>query len=160
MHSGRSTLMKVALAYGKRGLTLDLPEGPTYHVLRAHSAPPLRDVSAQIGAALDAPIGCSPLAELASGKKSAAISVCDITRPAPNAVTLPPLLARLEGAGIARENITIFIATGLHRPATRDELDIILGPDIAATYHIVNHDARLREAHGFLSTTSRGTPVY
>jgi nickel-dependent lactate racemase len=48
----------------------------------------------------------------------------------------------------------------LHRPATRDELDIILGPDIAATYHIVNHAARLREAHSFLGNTSRGTPVY
>jgi nickel-dependent lactate racemase len=152
--------MKVAIAYGKRGLSLDLPDGPAYQVLKAHSAPPLPDVSAHIGAALDNPIGCLPLTEFASGKKSAAISVCDITRPAPNAVTLPLLLARLERAGIPRQNIAIFIATGLHRPATRDELDIILGPDIAATYHVINHDARLREAHRFLGNTGRGTPVY
>ena len=37
---------------------------------------------------------------------------CDITRPAPNAVVLPPLLRRLEAAGIAGRNITILIATG------------------------------------------------
>jgi len=55
---------------------------------------------------------------LARGKSSAAISVCDITRPAPNRQVLPPLLARLESAGIRRESITILIATGLHRPAT------------------------------------------
>jgi nickel-dependent lactate racemase len=117
--------MTVALAYGKRGLSIDLPDGPVYRVLKAHSAPPLPDVSTRIAAALEEPIACCPLADLARGKNSAAISVCDITRPAPNSVTLPPLLARLEQAGIPRQNISIFIATGLHRPATRDEVDII-----------------------------------
>jgi nickel-dependent lactate racemase len=152
--------MKVTLAYGKRGLPIELPDGPAYKILEAYSAPPLLDVRTRIEAALDAPIGSLPLIDLASGRKSAAISVCDITRPAPNSLTLPPLLRRLQQAGIPREKITIFIATGLHRPATRDELDIILGPEIAATYHIVNHDARLHEAHRFLGETGRGTPIY
>lgn len=58
--------------------------------------------------------------------RKAAISVCDITRPAPNQITLPPLLERLDAGGITRENIFLFIATGLHRPASRDELDFIL----------------------------------
>lgn len=139
---------------------MDLPDGPDYRVLHAHAAKPLADACASIGAALDAPIGCPSLAELARGRSSAAISVCDITRPAPNSLTLPPLLCRLEQAGIPRQAITIFIATGLHRTATRDELDAILGPEITATYRIVNHDARIQEAHRYLGTTGLGTPVY
>ena len=71
-----------------------------------------------LDAALDRPIGWEPLAKLAAGKRTAAISVCDITRPAPNRVTLPPLLKRLHEAGIPVEGVTILIATGLHRAAT------------------------------------------
>ncbi len=111
-------------------------------------------------AALDHPIHSDPLEKLAAGKRTAAISVCDITRPAPNRVTLPPLLKRLHAAGIPKEGVTILIATGLHRAATQEELDVILGPEIAATYRVVSHDARNFAAHRFVGTTRRGTPVY
>ncbi len=153
--------MKLRVAFGKDGLDIDLPEGPRYSVLEARSASPLPDVSAALEAALDNPIGRPPLAELARGRKTAAISVCDITRPAPNAITLPPILKRLESAGIARKHISILIATGLHRPASSDEIVRILGPAIAsAGYRILNHDARNRAEHRFLGSTASGTPVY
>jgi nickel-dependent lactate racemase len=97
---------------------------------------------------------------LAQGKRTAAISVCDITRPAPNSRTLPPLLSRLHAAGIPVEGITILIATGLHRPATAEEIQTIVGPEIAATYRVVNHDAHDFAQHRPLGSTGRGTPVY
>lgn len=152
--------MKVQIAFGKRGLELDLPDGPDYQVVKVHSAPPLADVEKALAAALDAPVAGLPLLELARGKKSAAISVCDITRPAPNPITLPPVLERLHRAGIAPENVTICIATGLHRGATENELRTILGTKIAATYNIANHDARNRGLHRSVGTTQQGTPVY
>jgi lactate racemase len=152
--------MNTTFAFGKQGLTLALPEGPSYEVIKAHSAQPLANARAALEAALDTPIGCKPLAELAVGKKSAAISVCDITRPAPNSTTLPPLLERLQRGGIAARDITIFIATGLHRPATDEELKTILGAEIASTYRVVNHDAKDFAAHRSLGSTQRGTPVY
>ena len=152
--------MNVQVAFGKHGLSLDLPDGPDYHVVKVHSAPPLRNVEQALGSALDAPVAGLPLIELVRGKKTAAISVCDITRPAPNPITLPPMLERLHRAGIPPENVTICIATGLHRGATEDELRTILGAKIAATYDIANHDARDRELHRFVGTTQQGTPVY
>lgn len=152
--------MKLAVAFGKQGLILTLPDGPHYEVLKARSASPVTDIRRALDAALDAPLGRLPLMELAAGKRSAAISVCDITRPAPNSVTLPPLLDRLHRAGIAPENVTLCIATGLHRAATEEELRTILGPTIAATYKIVNHDARDLERHRFLGSTKQCTPVY
>ncbi|MGC2300663.1 MAG: nickel-dependent lactate racemase, partial [Acidobacteriaceae bacterium] len=152
--------MKIQVAFGKQGLAIELPEGPRYEILKVHSAPPVADVEKALGAALDSPVAGLSLMDLARGKKTAAISICDITRPAPNPVTLPPLLDRLHRAGIAQENVTLMIATGLHRAATDAELRTILGPEIAATYKIVNHDARDLERHRFLGTTKQGTPVY
>jgi nickel-dependent lactate racemase len=152
--------VKTEFAFGKKGLTVALPEGPQYRLILSRSSGPVADPATAIEVALDAPIGRPPLAQLAAGRKSAAISVCDITRPAPNRVTLPPLLERLHRAGIPKEAVTILIATGLHRQATRDELNAILGPDIAAGYRIANHDARDRAAHRSLGSTRRGTPVF
>lgn len=152
--------MRVSLAFGKTGLEVELPEGYDYRLLEARSARPLDDPAAALSAALDAPIASAPLVEMARGRKSAAISVCDITRPAPNRVVLPHVLRRLEAAGIAREQITILIATGLHRPATDAEIREIVGEEIAASVRVVNHNARERGEHRYLGLTATGTPVY
>lgn len=151
--------MRVKFAFGRTGLDVELPAGPEYRILEARWAKPLADTDAAIEHALDAPIGTLPLAELARGRGSAAISVCDITRPAPNRVTLPHVLKRLEAAGIPRDKTTILIATGLHRPATEAELDEILGADVAKAYPVVNHNARNRAEHRDLGATKSGTPV-
>src|ERR1017187_272498 len=152
--------MKTHFSFGKNGIDVSVPDGFEYQVLRSHTAQALGDVSTELQKALDHPIGCEPLAKLAAGKRTAAISVCDITRPAPNWLTLPPLLKRLHAAGIPVDGITILIATGLHRGATEDEIKAIVGPEIAATYRVVNHDARALAEHRSLAVTGRGTPVY
>jgi len=152
--------MRVDFAFGKTGLIADLPAGPRYQVLEAHSATVLDEPLAAVEAALDRPIGTGSLGELAHGRKSAAISICDITRPAPNRLVLPPVLRRLEQAGIPREHIRILIATGLHRGATAEEIREICGDTIADQYQILNHDARNLGSHRHLGTTKSGTPVY
>ena len=70
------------------------------------------------------------------------------------------MLRRLEAAGIPRDGVTILIATGLHRPATDEEIREICGPEIAAGYRVVNHDARDLASHRHLGSTASGTPVY
>ena len=152
--------MRVEVAFGKTGLRLDLPEGFRYRVLEARSAAPLPDPAQALEEALEAPVGSPPLTGLAQGRRSAAISVCDITRPTPNSFVLPPVLRRLERAGIGRGAITILIATGLHRPATEAEIREIVGEQVAADYRVVNHDARQLDSHRSLGTTASGTPVY
>jgi nickel-dependent lactate racemase len=152
--------MKAQFSFGKSGIEVSVPAGYRTQLLRSHTAAALGDVNAALAAALDAPIGCEPLKKLAAGKKTAAISVCDITRPAPNSLTLPPVLERLHAAGIPVEGITILIATGLHRAATPEEVEVIVGPEIARKYRVESHDARNLAAHRSLGTTKRGTPVY
>lgn len=152
--------MDVRLSFGREGLAVKLPKGFDYKVLEVPPLTALPDPVEAIEAALERPTAGPPLAELAKGKRSAAISICDITRPAPNSVTLPPLLRRLEAAGIARENIRILIATGLHRAATEAEIRHIAGEEVAAHYQVLNHDARNLSQHRKLGTSRTGTPVW
>jgi nickel-dependent lactate racemase len=152
--------MRLDFAFGKSGLAVDLPTRFSYRILEARSAKPIPDSIAAVEAALDAPIGAEPLEEMARGRRSAAISVCDITRPAPNRLVLPPVLSRLERAGIPRDSITILVATGLHRPATDAEIREICGAAVAEQYRVVNHNARNLDEHRRLGTTASGTPVY
>jgi nickel-dependent lactate racemase len=152
--------MKAHFSFGKSGIEVSVPDGYNTQLIMSHTARALDDQQAAIAAALDAPIGCPPLVELARGKKTAALSVCDITRPAPNRLTLPPILARLHQAGIPVEGVTILIATGLHRGATADEINTIVGAEIASKYRVVSHDAKAFAEHRSLGATGRGTPVY
>jgi nickel-dependent lactate racemase len=152
--------MKTKFAFGKTGIEVSIPDCYRTQVLHSQIAAAISDVDSALATALDHPIGCEPFATLAAGKRTAAISVCDITRPAPNPVTLPPLLARLHAVGIPVEGVTILIATGLHRVATDAEVKSIVGPEIAAKYRVVSHDARDFAGHRQLGPTMRGTPVY
>ena len=152
--------MRATLAFGRHGLEIDLPDTHEYTVLQCPSIAPLPDPVASIEAALDDPIAGESLARLATGKSSAAISVCDITRPAPNPVVLPPLLRRLQAAGIPKAGIRILIATGLHRAATPAEIRQIVGEETAANFEILNHDARNASQHRRLGTSKTGTPVF
>jgi nickel-dependent lactate racemase len=150
----------VQFAFGKGGITVPLPGGFSYMMVENRSAQPLSDVQAELDKALDHPIAGPSLLELAAGKKSAAICVCDITRPVPNSTTLPPLLRRLHRAGIPIEGVSILVATGLHRDATEAEIRIIVGAEIASKYRILNHDAKQPTEHRWLGATANETPVY
>src|SRR5262245_30439437 len=115
--------MQITLDYGRTGLVVQLPDDRIVGPLAIRPAAPLPDPAMAIARAIENPIGAEPLLEIARGRKSACILVCDITRPVPNALILPPLLRAIEEAGIKRPDITILIATGLHRPNEGAELD-------------------------------------
>src|SRR5438477_1801989 len=145
--------MRIHLDYGKTGLDVELPEDRLVGPLAIRPALPLADPVAAIARALAAPTGSRPLAEIARGRKNACILICDITRPVPNRLILPPMLRILEEQGIARRDITILVATGLHRPNEGAELDELVGPDITCNYRCENHHGKVREEHDFLGTT-------
>jgi nickel-dependent lactate racemase len=128
--------------------------------LAIRPAPPLPDAAAAVAAALRKPIASPPLAELARGRRDACILVCDITRPVPNRLLLPPTLRTLEEQGIARRDILLLIATGLHRPNEGPELQEMLGPEIVANYRVENHHGKILAEHDYLGETPKGVPIY
>src|SRR5690349_410049 len=152
--------MRVTLDYGRTGLDVELPDDRVVGPLAIRPAAPLADPEAAVAKALASPIGTPPLAELARGRKDACILVCDITRPVPNRIILPPLLKTLEEQGIARRDILILVATGLHRPNEGAELDEMLGPEVVGHYRVENHHGKVLDEHDYLGTTPRGVPVW
>ncbi|MDZ7373556.1 MAG: nickel-dependent lactate racemase [candidate division KSB1 bacterium] len=152
--------MRIRIDYGKSGLEVEIPDAHFVKALRMRPAPLLRDVQGAVTSALLRPIGCAPLVELARGKKTACIAICDITRPVPNWLLLPPILQALAEGGIPEGCVTVLIATGLHRPNEGRELEELVGEELAKRLRIVNHVARDPGQHVYLGTTRRGTPVY
>jgi nickel-dependent lactate racemase len=152
--------MDIRLRYGRGGLNVTLPDRNVKHILRLRPAPPLPDVPSATAEALRAPLECAPLAQLARGRRNACVVIPDLTRPLPGPALLPPLLAGLEAAGLARRDILLLIATGLHREATAADLVEMVGPEIAAGgYRLESHQARDRDSHDLVGTTTRGTPL-
>ncbi len=145
--------MKIELAYGKEGMSFDIPDENCVKVLRMRETEALADPVSVTKEKLLAPTGSKPLKEIAAGKKSACVVISDITRPVPNTVILPPILETLEEAGIPREAITILNGTGIHRPNEGDELVELVGPDIPEKYRVLNHMGRDPETHVNLGET-------
>ena len=152
--------MRVKFEYGRTGLYAELPDERIVRTLAYKDAPPLADPEARLREALARPIGSPPLATIARGRKDACIVICDITRPVPNELILRPVLETLEGAGIAREKITILVATGLHRPNEGAELVEMVGQTIVDRYRIVNHHGQNLAEHTYLGESPRGVPVW
>ncbi len=121
----------------------------------------IADPAGAVRAALDRPIGAPAFASLCRGRESACILICDITRPVPNHLFLRPMIEDMIAAGMARERITVLVATGLHRPNEGEELAEVVGdPWVLATVRVENHFARDAAAHVDLGATSgRRTPV-
>ena len=152
--------MRVTLDYGRTGLEVELPDDRVVGPLEIKPAPPLGDPDRAVRNALASPIESPPLSELARGRRNACVVVSDVTRPVPNRIVLPPILETLEQAGIARDDILLLIATGLHRPNEGDELAEMVGRDLMDAYRIENHHGTAMDEHAHLGTTPMGVSAY
>ncbi len=96
--------MRVTLDYGKTGLEVTIPEANAVGPLEIRRVQPLDDPAGELRAILANPIGTPALREIAQGKKSACILICDVTRPVPNELLLIGILETLEDAGVPRRD--------------------------------------------------------
>lgn len=153
--------MIVELLYGKSTLPVHFADDMDVTVIAKPPMPVLDDPAAAVQQALAKPVNCSPLTELARGKRSASILICDITRPVPNGLLLRPIIEALLAAGMDADNIALLVATGLHRPNEGAELDEVVGDSwVLRHVAVANHDAQDDNAHIDLGVTpTRGTPV-
>lgn len=150
--------MDYQLPYGDRTLNLHIPGGLQADWIIPQPTPAANDPRECVNKALDETIGGFSFQKL-SYAKSAAIAVNDKTRPVPNSILLPPLLARLEKLGIPAEKIHLIVASGTHTPMLPDELPRILPRDILNRYPISVHDCDDLDNQVELGVTSYGTRV-
>ncbi|MDD3365248.1 MAG: nickel-dependent lactate racemase [Syntrophomonas sp.] len=134
--------MTIKLAYGEKYLQLDLAECKDASIIQA----PKPSLSLQgeelITNAMQNPIGTETLRQIIERKsaRNAVIVVNDITRPTPYNLILPPLLEEMDRGGIRPENITLIVATGIHRHHSKADNQAVFGDDICSKYRIENHN--------------------
>lgn len=152
--------MDIALNYGKTKLDVSLDKDWDATIIEKQNMPVIENPLDAISNAFSKGDERGSLEDVAKGKSSACILICDITRPVPNGLILPQLIDRLIHAGIQKERITVLVATGLHRPNKGDELLEIVGSQkVLETVRVENHYARNDEDHVFLCTSTTGLDI-
>lgn len=132
-----------SLPFGKEKIKFELSEEQVAGVLvsHAHEYKAPKSEAELVADALANPIGSPKLSELAKGKKNCVIISSDHTRPVPSHIIMPQLLAELR-KGNPDIDITILIATGMHRATTKEELIAKYGKEIAEHEKFVIHVSR------------------
>ena len=152
--------MRIEIPYGTASQILTVPDGLDAEVLRsgAHGAARTKSEDALVLEAMAAPIASPRLSELAKGKRNITVICSDHTRPVPSRRIIPHMLAELR-AGNPEAEITLLIATGCHRPTTREELIQKFGPEIVERERIVVHDCTDESALVQIGTLPSGAPL-
>lgn len=132
--------MKVKLPYHKTFLDVDIPDDNLLGVLNSRANKYKTTLSQKeiVKKALDNPIGSPKLDELVKDKKDVVIITSDHTRPVPSKITMPILLNTIRRAN-PNIDIKILIATGFHRPTTKEEMIDKFGEEIVKNETIINH---------------------
>ena len=150
--------MHIKLAYGKQGLTIDLPDHLDVTVVEPAFVAALPDAACALSAALAAPIACSPLAERVKPGDRVGIIFSDITRATPHKLIIPAVLGEL--THLPTEQITLFCALGTHRPNSDAELRGMLGDALVDGYRIVQNDSFDPATQVHCGVTSRGHDIW
>ncbi|NLG13527.1 MAG: nickel-dependent lactate racemase [Lentisphaerae bacterium] len=117
------------------------------------------DGEAVVRSALASPIGGVGLSELAAKARKIVLIASDHTRPVPSKQIVPAMLEEIR-RGNPEAEITILIATGMHRGTTRGELIEKFGEEIVSREKIVVHDARDEGSMAYLGILPSGGELW
>jgi nickel-dependent lactate racemase len=151
----------LTLPWGKEELSLSLPED--WHlagVLEPSTWPGVKGAMDHVRRSLQQPAGSPRLRDLAREGMRVALVIDDLSRPTPVGRILPAVLDELAQGGVRREDITLVVALGLHRPMSEEEVAERAGDPGLAGLRWENHDCDDPERLALLGTTQRGTPVW
>ena len=149
--------------YGKEGIEIKIDPSWNADVIRPKTQNALKNPVEVIRKCIKDPIGTLPLCDIVKRKISSqrvCIVVNDATRPVPSHIILEALVKELNEYGILQAQIDILIATGLHRPSSRDEMEHIVGRKLARHINILGHPATDKLYLKDLGKTPNGTPIY
>jgi len=151
---------KLNILYGDKGYKLNLNSHWNPSIIRKPKMPIISNVDKKIEKIFESSEQSYNIENITKSAKSACILVCDITRPVPNQIFIETLINKLIKYGISKSKILILIATGLHRPATKSEINQIIGSNwVVKNINIKNHYARDDNMHYKLGTTSKNNII-
>ena len=147
--------MQINLPYGKKTLSLDIPNANLLDVLSPKEIKPSERAEFIIKHALENPMGTDRLSSIASRGDRVAIVVDDYTRPCPNEKMLLPVLEELKVAGVNDSDVLIIVATGTHTPPSYEKIKEIVGDKVSRNYNVISNDA-VNGDHVQLGVSKRG----
>lgn len=147
------------LKYGKGSVTFALDETRVTE-LYGNPAPRIEDIRAALYAALDAPVGCEPLACWVRPGDEVALIVSDMSRFwMRQDLVVPHIVSYLtDRCGVDCGSITIIIANGTHPGGSEEELRTLVTDGVYDRVRVVNHDCRAEDLV-YMGVTSFGTEV-
>ncbi len=149
----------VTIPFNGKPLTFSVPEQNLIEVLSPKSSEPLSDLTGAINNALDHPIDQAPLGEWVKPSDRVIIVSDDNTRLTPSDCIIPPLLDRLNKAGIPDEQISCIMALGTHRYMTDQEMIDKVGDQVFLRIRVFNHEWQNPATLVDLGTSDQGTPL-
>ena len=151
----------IKIPYYTSSLDLHVEEENLEAVINAKtdSYDPGKSEAELVEEALANPIGTPRLRELAKGKQKITLVTSDHTRAVPSKLTLPILLREIR-EGNPDADITILIATGLHRPTTEAEQRRMFGDAIVDHEKIVVNEAFKDEDFAYVRSLPSGAELW
>ena len=130
----------IKIPYSKNGMSIEIEDKNLEAILvsKSHDFIVTKSEREIVKNSLDNPIGTLKLEELAKDKENIVIITSDHTRPVPSRVIMPQILERIR-KGNPNAKIKILVATGFHRPSTKEELIFKLGNEIVEKEEIIIH---------------------
>ena len=147
--------MKINIPYGKTNVSISIPDKNLLGVLHPKRSRIKKSESRIIKDAILNPMGCCRLKDLVSPKETIGI----VTKRCPRELILPILLDELKKGGIEDKDITIFMAIGMHRPLTKDEIKKAFGKDIVRRIKVKNHNPTDKSNLTHLGYVAGGVPA-
>ncbi|MCU0560553.1 MAG: nickel-dependent lactate racemase [Desulfobacterales bacterium] len=149
----------VTIPFDGQPLGVDIPEANLAQVIAPHASVPLADLQAAIAAALADPIGQPPLEQWVRPGDRVLLVSDDNTRLTPVDRMIPPLLDRLNAAGVPDGRIGCILALGTHRYMSEPEIDAKVGAAVRRRIRVFNHEWREPDNLVDLGRSAAGTPL-
>jgi len=146
------------IPYGKTMIPFEIPKEFDVTVLKNNSKSETSNIVETIKKELKNPINSKRLSELVKKGNTVCVIVTDITRSCPDGTILPLVLDELK-TKIEPNDLTLLIASGMHREMTYDEKVEKFGEEIVKNLRIISHDAKDEKNLVSLGTTKNGTPI-
>jgi len=150
---------EIQIPFGGRPYLFSIPPENLAQVLRPAAPAPLADLGAAVESALDHPIGQPPLKSWVRTSDRVVLVCDDNTRLTPAERIIPPLLNRLNAAGVPDQHIACIMALGTHRYMTQAEMAAKVGPEVFSRIRVCNHQWRDPDMLVDLGVSDYGTPL-
>jgi len=146
----------ITLPYGESNISFKLDLAYDIERLSHPDTLPAVDPSSELLRSLENSIKTESFFDLYGKAKRVTILISDLTRPGGSKI-LGALLSLIEREGTENREIKVVIATGMHRPATSEELKAHFGNELLSRWGFIQHDPRDSRFLKRVGLSNRGT---